>query len=185
MGAVARGQWPSPRFPSPLIEPDVPVSGIRLVWGFSCQGGPAARPSLSFFAFLALSFVRPRRRLSSAPSASAGAAHAAGHPTGDQPSIAVLPFVNLSGNADQQHFGDAVANDIITALTRFRWFFVVARQSSFAFRDSATDVQEIASQLVRYGVDDTLSRDHSYGPSQRSTSAASKAAVLATYDSGY
>jgi TolB-like protein len=79
------------------------------------------------------------------PSASAAAPQASGHPKGDQ------PFVNLSGNVDQQHFGDAVANDIITALTRFRWFFVVARQSSFAFRNSATDVREIASQLgVRY-----------------------------------
>jgi TolB-like protein len=85
------------------------------------------------------------------PSASAAAEQASSHPTGEQPSIAVLPFVNLSGGADQQHFGDAVANDIITALTRFRWFFVVARQSSFAFRDSVTDVREIARQLgVRY-----------------------------------
>lgn len=72
----------------------------------------------------------------------------AGH---DQPSIAVLPFANLSGNADQQYLGEAVADDIITALTRFRWFRVVARQSSFAFRDSTSDVREIASQLaVRY-----------------------------------
>lgn len=82
-------------------------------------------------------------------SAVAHATQASGHQ--DQPSIAVLPFVNLSGNPDQQHFGDAIANDIITSLTRFRWFFVVARQSSFAFRDSAIDVRQIASQLgVRY-----------------------------------
>src|SRR5215471_7108034 len=47
------------------------------------------------------------------PSATAGAVQPSGHPTADQPSIAVLPFVNLSGNADQQHFGDAIANDII------------------------------------------------------------------------
>jgi TolB-like protein len=67
------------------------------------------------------------------------------------PSIAVLPFLNLSGRPEQQYFGDAIADDIITALTRFRWFFVVARNSSFAFRDSATDVRQIASQLgVRY-----------------------------------
>ncbi|MFL6838083.1 MAG: FlgO family outer membrane protein [Bradyrhizobium sp.] len=79
------------------------------------------------------------------------AAQAAARPSGDQPSIAVLPFVDLSGNPDQQHFGDAIANDIITALTRFRWFFVVARQSSFAFRGSTIDVREIASRLgVRY-----------------------------------
>ena len=74
-----------------------------------------------------------------------------GRPQEDQPSIAVLPFANLSGNSDQPFFGNAVADDIITALTRFRWFRVVARQSSFAFRDSTLDVREIADRLgVRY-----------------------------------
>jgi len=67
------------------------------------------------------------------------------------PSIAVLPFLNLSGRSDQEFFGDAIADDIITALTRFRWFLVVARNSSFAFRGSTTDVRQIANQLgVRY-----------------------------------
>jgi TolB-like protein len=85
----------------------------------------------------------------SAAPADAGSKPASGH--GEQPSIAVLPFVNLSGDLAQQYFGDAVANDIITALTRFRWFFVVARHSSFAFRDTAMDVREIASRLgARY-----------------------------------
>ncbi|QOZ71904.1 tetratricopeptide repeat protein [Bradyrhizobium arachidis] len=83
--------------------------------------------------------------------AAAAAAQVATRPSGDQPSIAVLPFVEFSCNPNQQHFGDAIANDIITALTRFRWFFVVARQSSFAFRDSTIDVREIANRLgVRY-----------------------------------
>ena len=58
MGAVAWGLWPTPRFPSPLIEPDVPISGIRLVWGFLCQGG--VTPFWSCFAFH--SFVRPAPR---------------------------------------------------------------------------------------------------------------------------
>ena len=74
--------------------------------------------------------------------------------TPDRPSIAVLPFLNLSGRPDQQYFGDAIADDIITALTRFRWFFVVARNSSFAFRNSDSDVRQIANQLgVRYVVE--------------------------------
>ena len=72
----------------------------------------------------------------------------------DRPSIAVLPFLNLSGRPDQQYFGDAIADDIITALTRFRWFLVVARNSSFAFRNSDTDVRQIANQLgVTYVVE--------------------------------
>jgi TolB-like protein len=76
------------------------------------------------------------------------------HVAPERPSIAVLPFTNMSGDADQQYFGDAVANDIITALTRFRWFSVVARNSSFAFRDSSVDVREIARRLgARYVVE--------------------------------
>jgi TolB-like protein/Flp pilus assembly protein TadD len=72
----------------------------------------------------------------------------------EQVAIAVLPFTNLSGHADQQYFGDAIGNDIITALTRFRWFSVVARNSSFAFRDSSLDVREIAERLgARYVVE--------------------------------
>ena len=66
----------------------------------------------------------------------------------EQAAIAVLPFTNLSGHPDQQYFGDAIANDIITALTRFRWFSVVARNSSFAFRDSSIDVRKSQSGLV-------------------------------------
>ena len=69
-------------------------------------------------------------------------------------SIAVLPFTNLSGSSDQQYFGDAIANDIITALTRFRWFSVVARNSSFAFKGPSIDVREIAKRLgARYVVE--------------------------------
>jgi TolB-like protein len=74
-----------------------------------------------------------------------------------RPSIAVLPFTNLSGSPDQQYFGDAIANDIITALTRFKWFSVVARNSSFAFRDSSIDVREIAKRL---GARDVVDGSH-------------------------
>ena len=71
-----------------------------------------------------------------------------------RPSIAVLPFTNLSGSSDQRYFGDAIANDIITALTRFKWFSVVARNSSFAFRELSVDVREIAKRLgARYVVE--------------------------------
>src|SRR4029453_15837403 len=71
MGAVAWGLWPTPRFPSPLIEPDVPISGIRLVWGFSCQGGPQHGPSLFLLRFLGpffcstapQAFFRPDRKM--------------------------------------------------------------------------------------------------------------------------
>lgn len=69
----------------------------------------------------------------------------------DRPSIAVLPFVNMSGDAEQEYFADGLSEDIITALSRYRWFFVIARNSSFAFKGRAVDIKQVARELgVRY-----------------------------------
>jgi adenylate cyclase len=69
----------------------------------------------------------------------------------DKPSIAVLPFANLSSCADQDFFSDGVAEDIITELSRLRWLFVIARNSSFTFKDHAVDVKQVGRELgVRY-----------------------------------
>jgi TolB-like protein len=68
-----------------------------------------------------------------------------------KPSIAVLPFLNMSGDHDQEYFADAVSEDIITALSRWRWFFVIARNSSFAYKGAGVDVPRIGRELgVRY-----------------------------------
>lgn len=67
------------------------------------------------------------------------------------PSIAVLPFVNLSGDAGQEYFSDGITEDIIAALARLRWLFVIARQSSFAYKGKAVDVRQVSRDLgVRY-----------------------------------
>jgi TolB-like protein/cytochrome c-type biogenesis protein CcmH/NrfG len=72
-------------------------------------------------------------------------------PLPDKPSIAVLPFDNLSGDVSQEYFADGMAEDIITALSRFRWFFVIARNSSFVYRNRKVDVRQIGRELgVRY-----------------------------------
>ncbi|WP_274626231.1 tetratricopeptide repeat protein [Arvimicrobium flavum] len=69
----------------------------------------------------------------------------------DKPSIAVLPFMNLSGDREQEYFADGITEDIITALSHYRWFFVVARNSTFAYKGRALDVKQIARELgVRY-----------------------------------
>lgn len=69
----------------------------------------------------------------------------------DTPSIAVLPFDNLSGASEENYFADGIAEDIITALSRLRWLFVIARNSSFSYRERAVDVRQIARELgVRY-----------------------------------
>ncbi|MEP4768931.1 MAG: adenylate/guanylate cyclase domain-containing protein [Roseibium sp.] len=75
----------------------------------------------------------------------------------DKPSIAVLPFSNMSGNAEQQFFSDGISEDIITGLSRFRTLFVVARNSSFRFRDSDLAIGEIAEKLgVQYLVEGSV-----------------------------
>jgi TolB-like protein len=69
----------------------------------------------------------------------------------DKPSIAVLPFANLSGDPEQQYFADGIVEEIITALSRMRWLFVVARNSSFTYKDRAVDVKQVGRELgVRY-----------------------------------
>jgi len=75
----------------------------------------------------------------------------------DKPSIAVLPFINLSGDPEQEFFADGLTEDIITALSHYRWFFVIARNSSFAYRGRALDVKQIARELgVRYVVEGSV-----------------------------
>ncbi|HEY7610920.1 MAG TPA: tetratricopeptide repeat protein [Alphaproteobacteria bacterium] len=69
----------------------------------------------------------------------------------DKPSIAVLPFQNMSGDADQEYFADGITEDIITALSHIRWLFVIARNSSFVYKGRAVDVKRVARELgVRY-----------------------------------
>lgn len=79
------------------------------------------------------------------PGAIAGARQEA--KTGATPAIAVLPFVNLSGDPEQRYFSDGITEDIITELARFRTLSVIARNSSFVYRDKAVDVKQIGSEL--------------------------------------
>ena len=69
----------------------------------------------------------------------------------DKPSIAVLPFQNMSGDPEQEYFADGMVEDIITALSRIRWLFVIARNSSFTYKGRAVDVKQVGRELgVRY-----------------------------------
>jgi TolB-like protein/class 3 adenylate cyclase/Flp pilus assembly protein TadD len=71
--------------------------------------------------------------------------------TSERPSIAVLPFVNMSGDPEQEYFADGISEDIITALSKLRWFFVISRNSSFAYKGKTVDVKRAARELgVRY-----------------------------------
>ncbi|MEN8261596.1 MAG: BTAD domain-containing putative transcriptional regulator [Pseudomonadota bacterium] len=69
----------------------------------------------------------------------------------DKPSIAVLPFDNMSGDPEQEYFTDGIVEEIITALSRMRWLFVIARNSSFTYKGRAVDVKQVGRELgVRY-----------------------------------
>jgi adenylate cyclase len=72
-------------------------------------------------------------------------------PLPDKPSIAVLPFTNMSGDPEQEYFTDGMVEEIITALSRIRWLFVIARNSSFIYKGKAIDIKQVGRELgVRY-----------------------------------
>ena len=72
-------------------------------------------------------------------------------PLPDKPSIAVLPFQNMSGDPEQEYFVDGMVEEIVTALSRIRWLFVIARNSSFTYKGQAVDVKQVGRELcVRY-----------------------------------
>jgi adenylate cyclase len=80
-------------------------------------------------------------------------------PLPSKPSIAVLAFTNMSGDPDQEHFSDGIADDIITELSRCRWLFVVARNSSFTYKGHAVHVRQVSRELgVRYILEGSVRR---------------------------
>ncbi len=77
----------------------------------------------------------------------------------ERPSIAVLPFANMSGDPDQDYFADGISEDLITSLARIRWLFVIARNSTFVYKDRAVDVNQVSRELgVRYVLEGSVRR---------------------------
>jgi TolB-like protein len=71
----------------------------------------------------------------------------------DRPSIVILPFTNMSGDPEQDYFADGIAEEITTVLSRFKWLFVIARNSSFTYKGKAVNVREVGRDLgVRYAL---------------------------------
>src|SRR5512144_1132048 len=84
-------------------------------------------------------------------------------PLPDRPAIAVLPFVNLSGDPEQEYFSDGISEDIIAALSKLRWFFVIARNSSFTFKGKAVHMKQVAEELgVGYVVEGSVRKGGEY-----------------------
>ncbi len=77
----------------------------------------------------------------------------------DKPSIAVLPFLNMSGDPEQDYFADGIVEDILTGLARLRWLFVIARNSSFSYKGRNVDVRQVGRELgVRYVLEGSVRR---------------------------
>jgi TolB-like protein/class 3 adenylate cyclase len=75
----------------------------------------------------------------------------------DHPSIAILPFQNMSGDSEQEYFADGVVEDITTALSRMRWLFVIARNSSFTYKGKPIDIKQVGRDLgVRYALEGSV-----------------------------
>jgi TolB-like protein len=80
-------------------------------------------------------------------------------PLPDRPSIAVLPFTNMSGDPNQDYFADGLSEDLITCLAQIRWLFVIARNSTFVFKDRAVDISQVSRELgVRYVLEGSVRR---------------------------
>ena len=81
-------------------------------------------------------------------------------PLPDKPSIAVMPFQNMSGDPDQEYFADGMVEEIITALSRIRWLFVIARNSTFTYKGQTIDVKQVGRELgVRYVLEGSVRKD--------------------------
>jgi adenylate cyclase len=107
-----------------------------------------ARPVRAYRALLAEKADRPSIPSEPAP-----------RPLSDRPSIAVLPFHNVSGDPEQEYFVDGITEDIITALSKWRWFLVIARNSTFAYKGKSVDLKEVGRELgVRYVLEGSMRR---------------------------
>ena len=81
-------------------------------------------------------------------------------PPPDRPAIAVLPFKNMTGDPEQEYFSDGISEDIIMALSKLRWFFVIARNSSFAYKEKTVHLKQIGEELgVDYVVEGSVEKD--------------------------
>jgi len=97
----------------------------------------------------------------------------------DMPSIAVLPFQDMSGDPGQDYFADGVVEEIITALSRFRQLFVIARNSSFTYKGRSVDVKQVGRELgVRYVLEVAFAKPQAASASRRNSSMQSEERIF-------
>jgi TolB-like protein len=140
---VTKSELMTAAWPDTVVEESnltVQIAALRKLLGPSPEGGEwIATVSRIGYRFAGPAMLPADERKAATPMPANG--------FGRKPAIAVLPFVNLSGDPTQEYFADGITEDIITALSRFRWFFVIARNSSFFYKGKALDVRQIAQEL--------------------------------------
>ena len=120
----------------------------KLSFGFEDMGEQSVKNIARPIGVHRVSLAEATALAATQPAAAASKSETAGS---NRPSIAVLPFANMSGDPEQEYFADGISEDIITGLSKLRWFFVIARNSSFTYKGKAVDVKRAARELgVRY-----------------------------------
>jgi TolB-like protein/DNA-binding winged helix-turn-helix (wHTH) protein/Tfp pilus assembly protein PilF len=131
--------------------------GFRFVGTVSDAGGALAPPSVTSGALTPGGAVAPPQGTPSAPTPEPSRNHL---PPLDRPAIAVLPFANISGESEQEYFSEGISEDIITALSKLRWFYVVARNSAFSYKGKSVHLKQIGEELgVGYVVEGSVRKD--------------------------
>jgi TolB-like protein len=152
-------------WPNTIVEESnltVQVAALRKVLDETADGEAwiATEPRVGYRLIRSLPARRgDRGAVADEPTRGAVADEPTPRATGSKPSIAVLPFTNMSSDPDQEHLGDGLAEDLITELSKVPDLLVIARHSSFAYKSKPTDVRSIASDLdVRYVVEGSVRR---------------------------
>jgi TolB-like protein len=126
---------------------DVQIAALRRV----VDEGRTERSCIQTVRGRGYRFIAPVARVASEARASMAIPTSGMPPLPDKPSLAVMPFQNMSGDPEQEYFADGMVEEIITALSRIRWLFVIARNSSFTYKGKAFDVKQVGRELgVRY-----------------------------------
>src|SRR5271156_6528531 len=140
---------------------------IRTVAGRGYQFTGEIRARSTGFLGAAPTAAEPPRRLTNLIEAASAPVEPA-RKLPDKPSIAVLPFANMSGDPEQEYFADGMVEEIITALSRIRWLFVIARNSSFTYKGEAIDVKQVGRELgVRYVLEGSVRKGGNRGADHR------------------
>jgi DNA-binding winged helix-turn-helix (wHTH) protein len=147
---VSRGEIISAVWPNTAVEDsnlDVQIAALRRV----LDAGRTDRSCVKTIRGRGYRFIASVTQLAAEAPTGAAAVLAGAPPLPNKPSLAVLPFQNMSGDPGQEYFADGMVEKIITALSRIRWLFVIARNSSFAYKGQAFDVKQVGRELgVRY-----------------------------------